>query len=573
MSTPTPNTTIKLISGVNFDDDYKNTLYFSSKSAQSSFFDSLVVATLPNNTYQRYSTGVLKVKGRIDDYMECNYLYFCNSSHENKRYYCFITNVEYVNENTTYIYYKIDVIQTYMFDWSLLNSFIARQHQSGNDNVGSNIIEENFNLGLYKSDYFQDISFNNMCMLLLTTCEVFSDSGVFTMEQNNAPHMSRRNNIVDGCELNLIEMGIFTAGNESKRAYFETMINRYADRISAFWLYPRDLITVSSYIPTTGGLVSRDFTFSSTSGVTGWGVNLVNRPTSIDGYTPRNNKLLTYPYCFAQVSNNCGQTCDLRFEKFNSTDRKLNIIGTTTAEGKTMLYPMDYNGSGVANQQNFEYGIQSFSYPTVSYIGDAYSIYLAQNRNTLTNNMDIISRNYNLQQRNLERSGIETLVNTLGNAVSTVATGGSSLSLPSVSGIINQADTMSVNLENQVSSAVASLEDAKTRPNTVSGLQSQGINIQYGKTGYTQYIKCIDSQHARMIDDFFTVYGYAQNKVATPNINARSKYTYIKTIGLNISGDFPNDHKNQIIKIFDSGITFWKENVNIGNYSIANTPI
>lgn len=42
----------------------------------------------------------------------------------------------------------------------------------------------------------------------------------------------------------------------------------------------------------------------------------VNKPTSVNGYTPRNKKLLTYPYCYLLLSNNAGSSNILMYEKF-----------------------------------------------------------------------------------------------------------------------------------------------------------------------------------------------------------------------------------------------------------------
>ena len=42
----------------------------------------------------------------------------------------------------------------------------------------------------------------------------------------------------------------------------------------------------------------------------------VSKPTTINGYTPKNKKLLTYPYCYLLLSNNSGSSNILMYEKF-----------------------------------------------------------------------------------------------------------------------------------------------------------------------------------------------------------------------------------------------------------------
>ena len=43
---------------------------------------------------------------------------------------------------------------------------------------------------------------------------------------------------------------------------------------------------------------------------------VVNKPTSLDGYVPKNKKLLTYPYCYLLGSNNNGSNNIYFYEKF-----------------------------------------------------------------------------------------------------------------------------------------------------------------------------------------------------------------------------------------------------------------
>lgn len=42
----------------------------------------------------------------------------------------------------------------------------------------------------------------------------------------------------------------------------------------------------------------------------------VSKPTTINSYTPRNKKLLTYPYCYLVLTNNNGISNILHYEKF-----------------------------------------------------------------------------------------------------------------------------------------------------------------------------------------------------------------------------------------------------------------
>ena len=80
----------------------------------------------------------------------------------------------------------------------------------------------------------------------------------------------------------------------------------------------------------------------------------------------------------------------------------------------------------------------------------------------------------------------------------------------------------------------------------------------------------IRAQYARRIDKYFTMFGYAQNKVAVPNIHARQYFTYVKTVGSCVSGYIPQDDRELIDTIFDRGIRFWTDYTKFEDYSVNN---
>ena len=96
--------------------------------------------------------------------------------------------------------------------------------------------------------------------------------------------------------------------------------------------------------------------------------------------------------------------------------------------------------------------------------------------------------------------------------------------------------------------------------NVASGLQS----FYGGRCSITKY-------YARMIDEYFTMFGYAIHRVKIPNRNGRPHWNYVKTIGCNIVGSVPADDMRKICNIYDAGVTFWKNGDEIGNYSLDNT--
>ena len=97
-----------------------------------------------------------------------------------------------------------------------------------------------------------------------------------------------------------------------------------------------------------------------------------------------------------------------------------------------------------------------------------------------------------------------------------------------------------------------------------------GINTSVGLIGFSVFEKCIRSEYAQMIDDYFEKYGYAIRRLETPNVTARPHWTYIKTCGCNIVGNLSAQDMATIQGIYDNGITTWKSLSEVYNYNLDN---
>lgn len=140
-----PNTIARVLKNVRLDNTYSDTIYFTSKESQASYFTSKTKYTFTNMTYQRKERRLV-VKQVADNMFDCNYLMFQNSAYGNKWFYAFITNVEWINNETAAIYFEIDDMQTWFFDFYLDSSFVEREH-SATDAVGDNLIPDNLETG------------------------------------------------------------------------------------------------------------------------------------------------------------------------------------------------------------------------------------------------------------------------------------------------------------------------------------------------------------------------------------------------------------------------------------------
>lgn len=161
----TPSSIIYVCSGVRLTNEYKNTIWFEDLASQNNYFKGKVVKTFPSYTYIRKSWSI-KVDATMEQARTWSYLYFHNGS--GRTYYYFITNIEYINDNTVELFIEMDVLQTYMFDYTLLPSFVEREH-SITDNIGDNVVEETLELGDLRVIDETSVPISELCVLMLAT--------------------------------------------------------------------------------------------------------------------------------------------------------------------------------------------------------------------------------------------------------------------------------------------------------------------------------------------------------------------------------------------------------------------
>lgn len=151
---------IKLIKSYPYDNGYDYIKMFSNESEQKQFFRSFDYENVDEHNYIKIEKS-FNVKYDYD-YLEnegVNYVIFDNGY---RTIYAFITKKEYVRENLTRIIYEVDVIQTFMFDFSINKSFVERKVCTIDEivdfdegiNLGEHIIETSHHIFNKDSVYF-----------------------------------------------------------------------------------------------------------------------------------------------------------------------------------------------------------------------------------------------------------------------------------------------------------------------------------------------------------------------------------------------------------------------------------
>lgn len=558
-----PNTDIILCEGVPLDPTYEHTWWFpadltTGPGIQFSKVDSYSRASLrfTRQSYQRKDRGVIKVASPIANLIYCNYMAFKNSAFENKWFYAFVTKVEYINNETTAVYYAIDVLMTWYFDYTFDTCWIERQH-STTDVAGDNLIEEKLETGEYVfASAERWPSLDNPKILVATT---YLQDGSYSPA--NGKYWGK---IFSGCDIrDYTAENLITFLNDVTR-------DTKSDGIISIYMCPNLFWTQTS---ADGGALSGD-------------ARTVNRPSTIDGYTPRNKKLFTYPYCFSYVANDSGGAAIFPFEYFtNKTQATFTIKGTCMPPVSGIIYPNNYKGMA----SNEDEKITISGYPLCSFSIDAFRAWLAQNTGALVAQGAPLVVDALGAAVNAVRAGATTAALNAGLAA---ATGGTSL-IPttalatldpqhfSVAGAALNAFNKSLDDDwfEKALGMAGSIRDHYVKPPQAGGTVAGSVEFGAGIKNFLISAKTIRAQFARIIDSFFDKYGYAQHTLARPNVQARPCWTYIKTVGCTISGrqispgynsSVPADDVKTIEAIHDKGITYWKYNVNFLDYSQNN---
>lgn len=121
----TPQTEIRLLK-VPLSISNKNQITFANKDAQYNYFNNLPHLIMDGCTYQRKDNRIY-YDGKFDDLIQYNYVMYQNEGFSNKWFYAFITNMNYVNTETTSIEIATDIFQTWQFDIIYKESFIERE--------------------------------------------------------------------------------------------------------------------------------------------------------------------------------------------------------------------------------------------------------------------------------------------------------------------------------------------------------------------------------------------------------------------------------------------------------------
>ena len=576
MAAIAPNSDVIICKGVPLDISYEHTIFQSSLSSQYTAIHNYAKYTLTAQSYQRASRGYIRVAYEADKLQDCNYLMFRNTSYTYsdgtaKWFYAFITEINYLNDNTSEIKYEIDVMQTYYFDYELGRCFVEREH-SLTDYLYESLTDEGLDPGdmiirdkTYK--YFDPVDPSNpayYAIIYYVPNEKYFQPKVYdsgtTLTPADVSALSFYN------VYNFIPMPTFTlavpitCGSDSV-ANFTCSGLRHAVRslieISASIVTIQMMPTAiaNAYNLLTGDNNTnnfRQFGYHSS-------ISLSEGSTFADihdnyTYTPKNKKLYQYPYSYITLTTGGGESNTYKWELFDHTFNQMptasfDIVGAVNPDVEVHCYPTDYRKGGSGFSRDL--GLTVTDFPRLAWSVDSFQEWWNTNKNSFSLSM------------------ITKALGTAAAGAATIATGNPLVGGAAASGV------------NAIMQSMAGLADTRNAPDTQRGSASgSGVLMVERRMGYTLYDMCITGERAELIDNYFTMYGYAVKALKPVNVrtasaaNLRPYWNYIKTANVVVHGNnMDANAERKIENIYNKGITFWMHASDVGDYSKNNAPV
>ena len=356
------NTYVKL---VHVEITPEHQLTFDSLQEQIAYFEGLEGLVLSGFTYQR-KDNVIRYPLLYDEVEKYNYVIYRNDyDDQNRKYYfAYIVDLTYLNNDVCEIKIQTDVFQTWQFDFIYKKSFVERKHVT-DDTAGNYTLLEPVATGEYIVNNYEYYT-------------AFDDDYYVLQATEIAPSDVQPTDI-EGYATNFgsIPMAGYTYMFDNI-GDFRRKINDYNthDKMNSIYnayMIPQICVDPDSFSSVVDNLylgqsAPMNYTYE------------VTKPSSLDTYTPKNKKLLTYPYCYLLMSNNNGSNNILHYEKFNDDVCSFYISGIPTTNGSIKCTPQEYSTN---HSYIEEEGILAGKYPSLNWNLNVYADWLLTNSASL----------------------------------------------------------------------------------------------------------------------------------------------------------------------------------------------
>lgn len=589
-----PMTDVHFLSNAPVDYQMNNVLWLSSEQEEATFFLSKTKFSFDNcravnNDGDPWEITVPLTDGStLDDYYNCNYLMWRNPQFSNKWFYAYIGTPRPASAGSVTVPFQIDYWQTW--HWSCeFPATMVRRETVKDDTVGANLIEENVETGEFVispsdigsttytgigTDIIEESGWDTTpCVLIAytykpseTTAE--TDPGTYIINavkdasdsfyyklSNIAPSFAGgrfQQGIYQAC--NFIAFEVDTTDQDKLDAAIES-VNFYLQKLvdGVMIQSVQILRMIPKFMAPASGVQPINSAYPRVNNIKGKA-----SPTTFGSYTPNNNKLYTQQFNYLVIDNGAGSQMEMGYEYFKGDSNQgvpprtptFRLYSQLSNSPACRLIPYSYKGP--SDRENPLYSLELNTYPQCSYsYNEMRADYFANQNSYAVKGVRGVS---------------DALFNTIGAVASITESAATLNPAGMVSGIAQIANTAL-----DAADTIAKQKDRARIPNEVVGLSDSNIQFAIGRMSFIEYRMQVQSYYAKIIDNYFTAYGYAINDIKKPELNTRTRFNFIWTQGANVLGDLPTEAKNVINRQMDAGLRIWHDPAAWMDYSVKNT--
>ena len=559
------NSRVILSKNIKMDREYVNVLSYSESE--------MVTLCLQNKVIESSNFSFIRANKSIQvpfDYGTClqaNYIAFQNPDYSDKWFFAWIDEVIFKGESNTEIKYTIDSWSTWFDKWTKKPCFIQREH-TNDDTIGANTLQENLDVGDVVCELTEeDLSLSEYYWIAVETAWIPKDNstGNEVLDSNKGSQfdgISVYNKQVFGNQIILFKVDTIQELVNLGLYILRTNYDGHIADIRNIFVIPSALVDIPNITSHSAKVGDETFTFYKikySDEVGGFNID-IDKITQFNDITIKNNKCFCYPYNYLFVSNNIGNSNIFKYENFYGSNKatfRLDLALSIGVSGK--LVPTNHKGMS----RDDDNSLPLAKYPTCAWSSDAFTNWLTQNAVNESINMAFgifgagnqyassIS-NVNAHNQKVQDTGKGTMQTTTGASID-----------------------LGVNIAGTVARQIGNFYSGALMPNIQGGQNTGDVTWASGRNTFSFRCMRAKTENLKVIDEYFSRFGYLTNRVKLPNITGRQNFNYIE-IGSSEEigyGEVPSVFMNNINNACRRGVTIWHNHNNLGNYDIENNII
>lgn len=541
------NSKILLVKNIHIDRQYTNVLSYT-EAQMLELCQANLVAQADNYSFLR-ATGSIMAGFTYAQCLQANYIAFQNPDYSNKWFFAWIDDVIYKGDKNTEITFTVDAWSTWFDKWQKKTCFINRQHVN-DDRIGLHTVSENLDVGeVIQESITEDLAYGNDFGYWIAVASNWKikdgSTGVESLESDKGTQnagITVYDNTVFGTQLFFFHITDLSSFKDLALLLLRTNADGHIEDVQNIFILPDVAIDLSKLTQHTAKVITDENTFSFYTMSYDMSPEKFNteidKITSYSDYTPKNNKCFVYPYNYLFVSNNQGSNNIYKYEDFNTEKCIFENQFSIAIGGSGRIVPKNYKGMATNDDEALALG----KYPTCAWSSDAFTNWLTQNSVNMAVSLGL----------------------TAGAIAGTIATGGATA--PVLDGVL-------MSVAGNIGNTIGQFYQASLLPNINGGQANGDVIWACNRNKFSFRQMRVKTEYLKIIDDYFTRFGYAIKSLAVPNITGRKYWNYVE-IGASEEigyGEVPSKYMDIINNACRRGVTIWHNHANVGNYSLNNT--